>query len=150
MKPWKLAILLALAVLLPLPSSSTQVAQVTRMEVDRREPFAGGQAFGEVGPYERLVGSLYLQVDPHHPANQRIADLRYAPVNARGRVEVRTDFYLLKPEDHSRGNGRLLYDVNNRGNKVALGTSNGAGGNDPDSPGTGFLMEAGYSILWTG
>lgn len=119
------------------------------MEVDRQQPFAGGMSFGEVGPYERLVGSLYLEVDPDHPANERITDLHLAPVNDRGRVEVRTDFYLLKPVDPSRGNGRLLYDVNNRGNKVALGTFNGAGGNDPDNPGSGFLMEAGYSILWT-
>jgi hypothetical protein len=124
--------------------------QVTRMEVDRREPFAGGQSFGDVGPYERLVGSLYLEVDPGHAANRRITDLDLAPVNERGRVEVRTDFYLLKPLEVSRGSGRLLYDVHNRGNKVALGTFNGAGGNDPDSPGSGFLMEAGYSILWTG
>ena len=129
---------------------ATGLAQVARIEIDRREPFADGQSFGEVGPYERLVGSLYLEVDPDDPANQRITDIHRAPVNQRGRVEVRTDFYLLKPVDPSRGSGRLLYDVNNRGGKVALGTFNGAGGNDPDRAGSGFLMERGYSVLWTG
>ncbi len=94
---------------------ATGLAQVARIEIDRREPFADGQSFGEVGPYERLVGSLYLEVDPDDPANQRITDIHHAPVNQRGRVEVRTDFYLLKPVDPSRGSGRLLYDVNQPG-----------------------------------
>jgi hypothetical protein len=130
--------------------ASPATAQVRRIQIDRREPFANGQSFGEVGPYEKLAGSLFLEVDPEHPANQRITDIRLAPRNARGRVQVRTDFYLIKPVDPRRGSGRFLYDVPNRGNKVALGTMNGAGGNDPASAGTGFLMQRGYSILWTG
>ena len=125
-------------------------AQVTRIVIDRREPFAAGQSFGDVGPYEKLVGSLYVEVDPAHAANARITDLQLAPRNAHGRVEFRTDFYLIKPVDPSRGNGALLYDVHNRGGKVALGSFNGAGGNDPDQAGTGFLMQRGYSVLWTG
>ena len=74
-------------------------------------------------------------------------------MNDRGRVEVRTDFFLLMPADPGRGNGRLLYDVANRGNKVALGSFNGGGGNDPatlEHAGDGFLMEEGYSVLWSG
>ncbi len=135
-----------LSVVFAVPTS----AQVVRMQVDRREPFAGGKSFGSVGPYEKLVGSLYVEVDPNDPANRRIHDLGLAPRDDHGMVEYRTDFYLLKPVDPSKGNGRLLYDVHNRGNKVALGTFDGAGGNDPDDPGTGFLMERGYSVLWTG
>jgi hypothetical protein len=125
-------------------------AQVTRIVIDRREPFAAGQSFGDVGPYEKLVGSLYVEVDPAHAANARITDLQLAPRNAHGRVEFRTDFYLIKPVDPARGNRALLYDVHNRGGKVALGSFNGAGGNDPDQAGTGFLMQRGYSVLWTG
>jgi len=137
------------ALLLSLLAQSAD-AQVRRIRIDRREPFADGQSFGTVGPYEKLVGSLYLEVDPDHPANARITDVKLAPRNSRGRVEVRTDFYLIKPVDPSRGSGKLLYDVHNRGGKVALGTMNGAGGNDPNSAGTGFLMNRGFSILWTG
>jgi hypothetical protein len=43
--------------------------------------------------------------------------------------------------------------VNNRGNKLALGTFNGARSNDPTTladAGNGFLMRHGYSILWCG
>ncbi len=128
-------------------------AQVVRVEVEERVPFAGGHAFAETGPYEKIVGRLHIEVDPNDPANARVSDLGLAPTNDRGRVEVWTDFFLLKPVDPGRGNGRLLYDVANRGNKVALGTFNGGGGNDPatlDDAGDGFLMEEGYSILWSG
>lgn len=128
-------------------------AQVVRAEVDARTPFAGGHPFADAGPYERIVGRLYIEVDPNDPANARVSDLALAPTNERGRVEVWTDFFLLKPVDLARGNGRLLYDVANRGNKVALGTFNGGGGNDPttmEHAGDGFLMEEGYSILWSG
>ncbi|MEX1184692.1 MAG: alpha/beta hydrolase domain-containing protein [Gemmatimonadota bacterium] len=141
---------LAFALLFAAALHASAAAQVTRIEIDRREPFAAGQSFGDVGAYEKLVGSMYVDVDPGHAANQRIADLQLAPRNGRGMVEYRTDFYLLKPVDPSRGNGVLLYDVHNRGSKVALGSFNGAGGNDPDNAGSGFLMERGYSVLWTG
>ncbi|MDE2782583.1 MAG: alpha/beta hydrolase domain-containing protein [Gemmatimonadota bacterium] len=131
----------------------TPDTQVVRVEIDKRAPFAGGHAFGDTGPYEKIVGRLHIEVDPDHPANSRVSDLGLAPTNERGRVEVWTDFFLLKPLDAGRGNGRLLYDVANRGNKVALGTFNGGGGNDPstlEDAGDGFLMEQGYSILWSG
>src|SRR5438128_2263012 len=61
---------------------------------------------------------------------------------------------MLVPRDLSKGNGALLYDVNNRGNKLALGMFNrGGGGNDPKTlkdAGDGFLMRRGYAIVWCG
>ncbi|HEY7422689.1 MAG TPA: alpha/beta hydrolase domain-containing protein, partial [Gemmataceae bacterium] len=52
------------------------------------------------------------------------------------------------------GNGALFYDVNNRGNKLALRFFNYApGGNDLDKPkseGDGFLMRRGYTVVWCG
>ena len=39
---------------------------VVRIEIDRREPFAAGHAFGRSGPYEKLSGRLYLEVDPQN------------------------------------------------------------------------------------
>ncbi len=140
-------------VALALSTGRSGRAEVVRIEIDRREPFADGHAFGRTGPYERLSGRLHLEVDPHDPANGRITDLQLAPRNQRGRVECWTDFFLLKPVDPSRGNRRLLYDVNNRGNKLALWTFNGARGNNPttlEDAGNGFLMRLGYSVLWTG
>lgn len=129
-------------------------AEVVRMEIQRREPFAGGHAFGSSGPYEKVVGRLYLEVSPDDPANQMVRDLKLAPRNARGRVEFWTDFFLLRPKDPNRGNRRLLYDVNNRGNKLAVWTFNdGSFQNDPSTladAGNGFLMRQGYSVLWCG
>lgn len=141
------------ALLALLASLNTARAEVVRVQVDRREPFAGGQNFGTAGPYERVAGRMFLEVDPAHPANERVADLKLAPRNTRGKVEFWSDFFLLKPVDATRGNRRLFYDVNNRGNKLALGAFNHRGGNDPSTvtdAGNGFLMRQGYSILWCG
>ncbi len=124
------------------------------MEIRERKPFAEGIRFGRVGEYEILEGRLYFAADPADPANDRITDLDRAPVNADGRVEFWSDFTLLKPVDPARGNGCLLYDVHNRGNKLALWTFNeGVRSNTPESAehaGNGFLMKEGYTLLWTG
>jgi hypothetical protein len=130
-------------------------AEVTRLEIVKREPFAEGRSFGSSGPYECLSGRMVVEVDPEAPANARVHDLKRAPRNARGRVECATDFFLLKPVRPEKGNGRLLYDVHNRGNKLAVWTFNSAPTitNDPKTAadaGNGFLMRQGYSVLWTG
>ena len=59
-------------------------AEVARLEIQSRTPFAGGQSFGKAGPYERIVGRLHLEADPAALANARITDLKYAPRNAHG------------------------------------------------------------------
>jgi hypothetical protein len=129
-------------------------ARVTRIEILRTEPFAAGQAFGNVGPYEKVVGRFHGELDPAAPLNAIIVDLDKAPRNARGQVEYTSDFYILRPADLAKGNGALLYDVNNRGNKRALIQFNSApASNDPSTPaqaGNGFLMRQGYSVVWSG
>ena len=52
---------------------------VTRVEITSRTPFARGESFGDVGPYEQLDGVIYFAVDPEHPANSTITDLTLAP-----------------------------------------------------------------------
>ena len=126
-------------------------AEVVRMEIESRESFADGHVFGRSGAYEKITGRLYLEVDANHPANQRVTDLKLAPRNANGKVEFWTEFFLLKPVDISRGNRRLLYDVDNRGRKLIVGFFNNQGGSNPttlEDAGNGFLMRQGYSILW--
>lgn len=129
-------------------------AEVSRIEITGRSPFAAGKVFGAVGAYERIEGRMYFETDPRNAANERISDLQRAPRNAGGRVESWADFFLLKPTDASKGNGVLLYDVNNRGNMLALWTFNdGERTNDPKSEshaGHGFLMKHGFSVLWCG
>ena len=129
-------------------------AAVERIEIQERAPFAQGAPFGTVGSYERIRGQLHFAVDPEHPGNAAIVDLKLAPRDARGRVTFTADFILLRPADLSRGNHRLLYEVSNRGNLGALAMFNEAGwNNDPTSradAGNGFLFEQGYSLLWSG
>jgi hypothetical protein len=128
-------------------------AEVERIEITAREVFADGMEFGETGPYEKIRGRLFYAVDPGDPANAAVVDLELAPRGADGKVRFQGDFVLLKPVDLSRGNGRLLYDVNNRGDLYMLRHINGgARTNDPSTPedaGNGFLMREGYSLLWS-
>ena len=101
-------------------------ARVTRIEISRQEPLAAGQPFGEVGGYENVIGRFHGELDPAQPLNAVIVDLDKAPRNARGMVEYSSDFYILRPIDLAKGNGALLYDVNNRGNKNAPSQFNSA------------------------
>ena len=142
--------LLALLILLPAPVE----AALERIEVLERAPFAAGAAFGSVGSYERIAGRLHFAIDPEDPANAPIVDLGLAPRDGRGLVTFGSDFILLRPKDLERGNHRLLYEVNNRGNLGALAFFNEAGwSNDPvdaADAGNGFLLRQGYSLLWSG
>ncbi len=137
--------------LLAVPGS---LAAVDRIEIYDRSVVADGKAFGRVGTYIRISGKLHYSVDPENPANSEISDLRLAPKDERGRVNFRGDFVLLTPLDPSRRNNRLLYDVTHRGNMMALSRFNNATGRDgarsAADMGNGFLLEQGYSILWTG
>src|ERR1700756_2466740 len=111
---------LAFALMMAAAAAPAAQARVTRLEILRTEPFAGGEAFGTVGAYEKVVGRFHGELDPAHPLNAIIVDLDKAPRNAAGRVEYASDFFILRPVDLAKGNGALLYDVNNRGNKRAL------------------------------
>src|SRR4051812_33007726 len=125
---------------------------VQRIEVTEREsPVFGGTEFGAVGPYERLHGTVFGEVDPAHPLNAGIVNLNRAARNARGNVEYRGDFRILKPLDLDRGNGCLVYDVPNRGNQPIMPRLNGApDGGHPQHSGNGFLMRRGFTVVWSG
>jgi hypothetical protein len=127
-------------------------AEVAKIEITSRQVFADGMKFGNVGAYEKIKGRLHYSVDPGNPANSRIIDLKYAPKNAKGRVEFVGEFILLKPVDLQKGNHRMIFDVSNRGDLYILGLMNDAlFSNDPSQPahaGNGFLMREGYTLLW--
>jgi hypothetical protein len=131
-------------------------ARIIRLEILRTEPAFGGQAFGDSGPYEHVFARGHGEVDPADPANSSIQDLNLAPRNARGMVEYTTDVELLKPVDQARGNRMLFFEVNNRGNKLAVNAfdTGVAGGtaerNALSSPGDGMLMREGYTLVWWG
>jgi len=128
-------------------------ADVEHIEITSRSVFADGRTFGEVGAYEKIRGRLFYAVEPENAANEPIVDLELAPRGSDGKIRFQGDFILLKPVDLERGNRCLLYDVNNRGNLYMLRHFNDAvGSNNPSSAehaGNGFLMEQGYSLLWS-
>ena len=131
-------------------------ARITRIEIVDSEPAFGGASFGDAGAYVHLVGRVHGELDPADPANSIIQDIALAPRNARGMVEYSTNIELLKPADLARSNRVLLFEVNNRGNKLALGNFNeGVAGTLADrngltSPGDGWLMRSGYTLVWSG
>ncbi len=134
--------------------SSPLAAEVVRIEVASRADLVGGKSFGNAGPYEKLIGKVYFEIDPANTANLIIADIANAPKNARGKVEFSSDFFLIKPKQIERGNGTVLYEVSNRGGKGLLGFYNqGSGSLNPTTDadmGDGFLMNQGFSLLWLG
>jgi hypothetical protein len=125
------------------------------LEVARVEALDPAIDFGDTGLWEWVFGTAHGEVDPDHPANRRIALLEMAPRNPRGRVEYATEVHLLRPRDPSRGNGRLLLEITNRGRKMLfanLGDA-AAGSNLPrsaDEFGNGFPMRLGFTLAWAG
>jgi hypothetical protein len=141
-------------VLFPLFSTDTE-AEVVRFEVlEVESPTFEGREFGSVGRYEKIVARAFLEVDPTDQHNAGIVDLKLAPRNAAERVEFVADVVILKPIDLAKGNGRIFYEVVNRGNKRSLGLINDAPqGNDPTTAadaGNGYLMREGYTVVWSG
>lgn len=125
------------------------------VDIEAVEPLADGAAFGAAGAYERVIGTAHGEVDPNDAANRGIVNIDKAPLNARGRVEYSTVIFILRPKDPLRGNGRILYEVNNRGRKMLFGNicDGPQGMNDPKTQadvGNGFPLKLGYTIVWSG
>jgi hypothetical protein len=98
---------------------------VVRLEIKTRESLADGREFGDVGRSQQLDGTAHFAVDPAHPLNRAVTDIDLAERGCDGLVHFTSDFRILAPEDRERGNHRLLFDVPNRGNRLALATFNG-------------------------
>jgi hypothetical protein len=146
------AICMALA---PTPSQ----ARIVRIEVTETKSAFGGRNFGEVGPFERVIGKAYGEVDPQLPGNAMIQDIAMAPKNVRGMVEYSTDIEVLRPVDRAKSNGVLFFNIINRGNKGGLslinteipgGPANIGNQNALTEAGDGFMQQQGYTIVWFG
>jgi hypothetical protein len=128
-------------------------AAVERIDITERRVVANGDAFGAAGAYEKIRGSVSFALDPDLAANVGVVDLKLAPRDETGRVRFTADFLMLRPADPARGNGTLLYEVNNRGNLAMLGQLDEARyGNDPserDDFGNAFLLRQGFTLLWS-
>lgn len=122
------------------------MAEVVRIEITSREllpDLPDPPEPCEAMPYEAIKGLVHLTVDPENPANGLVHDLEFAPRNADGRVEFSTEFELYRPVDPDQGNHRLLYCVNNRGNKHGVGYFSNAYGHN-------WLVDQGWTYLWCG
>ena len=129
-------------------------ARVERVDVQWSGPVLDGKAFGKTGAYEAARGVIHFSVDPNSSENSQIVDLKLAPVGADGEVKFSADFYLLWPQDPRKGNGTVLSEAVNRGNKLMLeffqGAVRAAHPTGPEHFGDGFLMEQGFTLLWVG
>ena len=128
-------------------------ARITRIEIASvQSPTFEGASFGTAGRYEKLAGRFFGEVDPNDPLNVAITDIKLAPRNARGMVEYSGAILIIRPVDPTRGNHRLLFEVNNRGNILSFGLLNDAAknSNDPSTAadaGNGFMMRQGYTLV---
>src|SRR5438093_5409854 len=151
--------LLAGSLILPMANPGSSEARVVRLVVEQTRRIADGKSFGDVGPYERLDGTVYIEVDPRDPLNAGILNLDKAPKTPKGLVGFTSPFYILKPVDLSRGNRKLFYGVNNRGNKLdyawrTLPAQSGLNSNNNPLTaadfGDGLLLRLGYSYVDAG
>jgi hypothetical protein len=108
-------------------------ARITRIVVTKTEGYLDSKVFGPTGPYEKITGQAYGEVDPGNPTDSIIQDIEFAPRNGKGRVEYISDFVILRPVDMSKSNGILFLSLPNRGNIIP-----------PDTA----LLNRGYVYLW--
>ena len=127
--------------------TATANAEVRRLVVSGREDVLGGD-------YEKLVGTVELELDPTHPGNAVIVDLDRAPRNARGRVEASADFMVLRPRRPPARGATALLEVSNRGGKALLPYFNRAPWRlDPTVDadfGDRLLMRLNLTLIWVG
>jgi len=146
--PSRLAGLLA-AVLL-IASSSTIFARVLRVEIASRQDVLGGKSFGDAGPYERILGTVYFSLPVDNPHNAGIVDLKNAVNLHDGEVEFSADFIAIRPKDPRLGNGSLFLENPNRGHSRIISLVDGGDWNVERDAGDAWLLRKGFTIVSLG
>jgi len=99
----------------------TAQSRVTRIVLDTvTSPAFSGATFGNAGQYETIAGRAYGELDPNDAHNAIIQDISLAPLNANGKVEYISTFFLVKPIDMSKGSRFMWHDVPNRGGRITI------------------------------
>lgn len=129
-------------------------SKVVSVEIKERRPWIQGRAF-KAGEYELLSGIVHYEVDPFARSSQRIADIRLAPRNARGKVEFQGPFMVLRPLDPARSNGATIFEVPNRGLTQMQGLlieadSFALVANETREVSRPALFDKGYTLAWAG
>jgi hypothetical protein len=149
----------AFPLLLFVLSAMPAEARITQLVIERVQPFAGGMPFGAAGAYEHVSGIARGELDKTDPHNQAIVNLERTRINVRGKVEYEVEFEVLRPVDAARGNGKMLYEVNNRGRKFmlpwlldapvqAVGAANDLAA--VKDAGNGLFFRQGWTMVWSG
>lgn len=140
-----------------LAATSPSQARITKIVITSRGPAFGGFSFPRVGTFEVIKGIASGEVDPTNPQNAIITDIELAPRNGSGNVEYRSNFYIIKPTDMTKGNKKMMYEPPNRGrktyqdlNNTPSGTNDPAALTDPAVLGGSFLWTQGYTTAWSG
>ena len=150
----KLKMLTALTVA-SLTLISTQ-AEVVKFEIQEKTIAFEGRVFPNVGTYTLIKAKAVIALDPSDKRNAVIADLSFAPKNAKGQVEAVGDVVILQPTNSQAGNQTLLVDIPNRGRKLApqlFDDSPQPGANNAvktQDAGIGYLHRQGYTMAWIG
>jgi hypothetical protein len=117
-------------------------SEITALTVSSTTPIGSYKSI----PYVRLEGEAVGELDP----TEKIPDLEKAARLKNGRVQYKTRFVLITPEDPKRSNGGLLIDVPNRGLPISHAFYNSPrarplmiGSLDT---GIGFLEEQGFMV----
>ena len=152
---WK-RIVVALALSIVVPAAGE--ARVVRFVVEQTRPVLDGKSFGDVGPYERLDGTVYFEVDPRDPLNALIVNLDKAPRTPSGMVGF--SVAVLHPQARRHG-ARQPQDLLRRQQprqqaRIRVADDPAAGGANNNNPltaadfGDAFLLRLGYTYVDAG
>lgn len=125
-------------------------ARVVRVEIASRQDVLNGQAFGDVGAYERVTGRVYFSLPIANPHNQRIVDLGNAVNLKDGEVQFSADFVAVRPKDAHKGNGSMLLEVPNRGRARILSLVDGGDQDLAGDAGDAWLLRQGFTVASLG
>jgi len=133
--------------------SESALAALASLDIRSTSPAFGGRTFGDVGAYELIEATAHFRIDPNHPLNAGIVNVRKAPRDADGLIVFDSDVRILKPVDMRKASGRMVYEMVNRGSALIFSMLNDAQGRDlskPEAAGDGFLMNRGYVVVLGG
>ena len=133
---------LAFTLLLVAPPAAD--ARLVKLVIEQREAFAGGAAWGPPVPTNGWSApdiSRSIRAIRSTPSSSIWTRLR----EARGRVEFRTPFFILKPVEMARGNGKIyLHGQQPRKRRAAQRATVAAGRAER------FALRLGYTIVDAG
>ncbi len=121
------------AALIILSLTGQAYPRIVTFYIAKTEPYMNGKIFGNAGPFVRITGKVYGEVDPGSSMNSIIHDIQLAPPNEKGFVEYLSDYVIIRPADITKCNGMLFLSLPNRGNMF-----------QPDSS----LLARGYVWAW--